>query len=311
MERIASLLPSTTEIACALGFEASLVGRSHECDFPPSVAALPALTAPKLDVAAASRAIDDRVKRLVRDGLSVYRVDAERLRQLAPSVILTQDQCQVCAASLSDVEEALREWLGARPRVVSLNPRSLDDVQGDLLRVAEALAAPERGRALVERFGQRVGAVGERSLRIRERPGVACIEWIDPLMTAGNWMPELVTLAGGRNLFGEAGHDSPWLDWATLRAADPDVIVLLPCGFDLPRTRRELPPLLAQPGWGELRAVRAGRVFLTDGNQYFNRPGPRLAESLEILAEILHPEEFPPLHRGPGWQPLQPEQGSE
>src|SRR5262245_27973013 len=202
MERIASLLPSTTEIACALGFEASLVGRSHECDHPPSVKALPALTAPKLDTAAPGRQIDDRVRELVRDGLSVYRVDAERLRQLAPSVILTQDQCEVCAASLSDVEEALRQWIGARPRVVSLNPRSLGDVEGDLLRVAEALGAPERGRALAADFTRRMDAVAERSLRIRERPSLACIEWIDPLMAAGNWMPELVTLAGGRNLFG-------------------------------------------------------------------------------------------------------------
>ncbi len=304
MERIASLLPSTTEIACALGFEASLVGRSHECDHPPSVAALPALTAPKLDTGAPGRQIDDRVKELVREGLSVYRVDAERLRQLQPSVILTQDQCEVCAASLSDVEEALREWIGSRPRVVSLRPRSLGDVQGDLLRVAESLGAPERGRALAVDFARYVDALAERCLRIRERPAVACIEWIDPLMAAGNWMPELVTLAGGRNLFGEVGHDSPWLDWETLRAADPDVIVLLPCGFDLARTRRELPPLLAQPGWPELRAVKTGRVFLSDGNQYFNRPGPRLTDSLDILAEILHPQEFAPTHRGSGWEPL-------
>ena len=171
--------------------------------------------------------------------------------------------------------------------------------------MAEALGAPERGRDLAERLAQRVAAVSERTQRIRERPSVACVEWIDPLMAAGNWMPELVALAGGGNLFGDPGSDSPWLDWETLRAADPDVIVVLPCGFDLPRTRAELPPLLAQPGWAELRAVENGRVYLTDGNQYFNRPGPRLAESLELLAEILHPDEFPPSHRGAGWQPLQ------
>ncbi len=305
MERIASLLPSTTEIACALGFEKSLVGRSHECDYPDSISHLPALTAPKLDPGGTSREIDDRVKQLVRDGLSVYRVDAERLRELAPSVILTQDQCEVCAASLADVEKALGEWIGARPKVVSLDPRTLGDVWGDMGRVAEALGAPERGRDLAERLAQRVAAVSERTQRIRERPSVACVEWIDPLMAAGNWMPELVALAGGRNLFGDPGSDSPWLDWETLRAADPDVIVVLPCGFDLPRTRAELPPLLAQPGWAELRAVENGRVYLTDGNQYFNRPGPRLAESLELLAEILHPDEFPPSHRGAGWQPLQ------
>jgi iron complex transport system substrate-binding protein len=216
MERIASLLPSTTEIACALGFEKNLVGRSHECDYPDSIRHLPTLTAPKLDPGGTSREIDDRVKQLVRDGLSVYRVDAERLRELAPSVILTQDQCEVCAASLADVEQALAEWIGVRPTVLSLNPRRLGDVWGDTQRVAEALGAPERGRVLAERLTQRVAAVSDRTQRIRKRPSVACIEWIDPLMAAGNWMPELVELAGGRNLFGDAGSHSPWLDWETL-----------------------------------------------------------------------------------------------
>ncbi len=304
MQRVASLLPSTTEIACALGFEDRLVARSHECDYPPGIERLPALTAPKLDPEASSRAIDDRVRQLVRDGLSVYRVDAERLRELAPSLILTQDQCEVCAASLSDVEAALAEWLGARPQIVSLDPRTLGDVWGDVTRVAAALGAPESGAALVEELAQRVGRVAERTLRLRDQPRVACVEWIDPLMAAGNWMPELVTLAGGQSLFGESGQHSPWLEWEALRAADPDVIVVLPCGFDLVRTRAEMPPLLDRPGWKQLRAVKRGRVVLTDGNQFFNRPGPRLAESLEILAEILHPDEFRPAHRGRGWEPL-------
>jgi iron complex transport system substrate-binding protein len=303
MERIASLLPSTTEIVCALGQGSALVGRSHECDYPPEVAALPALTEPKLDARATSRAIDDRVKELVRDGLSVYRVDAERLRALAPSVVLTQEQCEVCAASPKDVEAALCAWTGSRPRVVSLAPQTLGDVWGDLLTVANVLGVRERGEALAQELANRITHVSERTLRIRPRPRVAAIEWIDPLMAAGNWMPELVALAGGENVFGETGRHSPWLEWTALRAADPDVIVILPCGFDLARTRSELGPLAAQPGFGELRAVRKGRVYLTDGNQYFNRPGPRLVESLEILAEILHPDEFPARHRGTGWEP--------
>jgi len=303
MERIASLLPSATEIVCALGQASALVGRSHECDYPPEVAALPALTEPKLDARAASRAIDDRVKQLVREGLSVYCVDAERLRALAPSVVLTQEQCDVCAASPKDVEAALCAWTGSRPRVVSLAPQTLGDVWGDLLTVASALGVRERGEALALELANRITHVSERTLRIRPRPRVAAIEWIDPLMAAGNWMPELVALAGGTNLFGETGRHSPWLEWTALRAADPDVIVILPCGFDLARTRSELGPLAAQPGFSELRAVREGRVYLTDGNQYFNRPGPRLVESLEILAEILHPEEFPARRRGTGWEP--------
>jgi iron complex transport system substrate-binding protein len=303
MERIASLLPSTTEIVCALGQGASLVGRSHECDFPPEVAALPALTESKLDPRAASPAIDDRVKQLVREGLSIYRVDAERLRELAPSVVLTQDHCDVCAASPKDVEAALQDWTGGRPRVISLAPCTLADVWGDLVTVATALGVPERGEALAHELASRLTDVSERTLRIRPRPSVAAIEWTQPLMAAGNWMPELIALAGGRNSFGETGLHSPWLEWEALRAADPDVIVVLPCGFDLARTRREMAPLAASSGWSELRAVRAGRVFLTDGNQFFNRPGPRLVESLEILAEILHPEGFPARHRGTGWEP--------
>jgi len=243
------------------------------------------------------------VKQLVHEGLSVYRVDAERLRALAPSVVLTQDQCDVCAASPKDLEAALCAWTGGRPRVVSLAPQTLGDVWGDLVTVATALGIPERGEALAQELAYRITHVSERTLRIRPQPRVAAIEWIEPLMAAGNWMPELVALAGGTNLFGETGQHSSWLEWEALRAADPDVIVVLPCGFDLARTRHEMAPLAAQPGFGELRAVRAGRVFLTDGNQYFNRPGPRLVESLEILAEILHPAEFPAKHLGTGWQP--------
>ncbi len=304
MERIVSLLPSTTEIACALGFGAALVGRSHECDFPSEVTRLPVLTEPKLDADRPSREIDDRVKQLVRDGLSVYRVDAERLRELAPTVILTQDHCEVCAASLADVEKALRAWMGDRPHVVSLDPKTLGDVWDDIDRVASVLGAADRARALRESLSQRIGSVRSRTELLPSPPNVACVEWIDPLMAAGNWMPELVALAGGRSLFGEAGAHSPWLDWEALRASDPDVIVVLPCGFDLARTRAELPPLLAQPGWSDLRAVRSGRVFLVDGNRYMNRPGPRLVDSVEILAEILHPDQFPASHRGDGWERL-------
>jgi len=289
--RIASLLPSMTEIACALGFLPNLVGRSHECDFPSEVAQLPVCTAPKCSLEGSSREIDERVRSLVAEGLSVYRVDAELLRALAPDVVLTQDQCAVCAASLQDVEAALCAWLDARPRLVSLAPATLADVIGDVVRVADALGAPERGRGLRSLLEGRIARIAERSAGSR-RPTVACIEWTDPLMAAGNWLPELVARAGGESLFGEAGKHSRFMDWEELRAADPEVIVALPCGFDLARTRREMKPLVAQSGWRELSAVRAGRVYLTDGNAYFNRPGPRMAESLEILAEILHPELF-------------------
>jgi iron complex transport system substrate-binding protein len=267
------------------------------------VAALPVLTEAKLDARAPSRAIDDRVRELVAEGLSIYRVDAERLRALAPSVVLTQEQCEVCAASPRDLEAALAQWLGARPRIVSLSPRTLGDVWGDLVTVADALGDAPRGEALARSLADRIAEVAERTLRLRPRPRVAAIEWTDPLMAAGNWMPELVALAGGANLFGDTGRHSPWLEWEALKGADPDAIVVLPCGFDLARTRAEMAPLAARPGFAALRAVREGRVFLADGSQYFNRPGPRLVDSLEILAEMLHPGEFPARHRGAGWEP--------
>jgi iron complex transport system substrate-binding protein len=299
--RVVSLLPSATEIVAALGFADRLVGRSHECDFPAAVAHLPALTSSKLDAEGTSYAIDQRLRGIVQEGLAVYRVDGERLRALAPDVIVTQDQCEVCAVSLKDVETAVCAWTDHAARIVSLSPAALGDVWADLARVAAALGAPERGESLVGALEARVAAIAACASAAPDRPRVACVEWIEPLMAAGNWMPELVTLAGGVNLFGEAGRHSPWLDWADLRAADPDVILVAPCGFDIARGRRDLPALEALPGWSGLRAVRAGRVCIADGNQYFNRPGPRLVESLEILAEILHPAECRYGHEGAGW----------
>ena len=306
--RVVSLLPSTTEIACALGAREALVGRSHECDFPPGVETLPALTAPKLDASAPSAVIDGRVKQLVARGLSVYEVDAAKLRALEPDVILTQTHCEVCAASRADVEAALAEWLGAKPAVVALEPATLGDVWRDFYRVAEALGVPERGRALAAEATDRISTLGERAAAAAQRDGrprVACIEWIEPLMAAGNWVPELISLAGGASVFGQAGQHSPWLELDALVAADPDAAVVMPCGFDLARTRSEIPPLAARPEFRALRCVREGRTHLVDGHQYFNRPGPRLVESAEILAEILHPDAFASTHRGAAWEPLE------
>jgi iron complex transport system substrate-binding protein len=298
---IVSLIASATEIVCALGFEDHLVGRSHECDHPPSVKALPSCTKPKFDVHGSSAEIDQRVKSTVRESLSVYHVEEELLRALEPDVIVTQSQCEVCAVSLREVERAVCSWLLKCPAIVSLNPDSLADVWADIERVALALDAHERGRELIEHLQGRMRAIAQRN-RALSRPTVACIEWVDPLMAAGNWMPELVDMAGGVNVFGTPGKHSPWMTFEQLVAADPDVIVLLPCGFDLARTREDLPLLAARPEWPRLTAVQAGQVFLTDGNQFFNRPGPRLVESLEILAEMLHPEAFAFGHEGIGWE---------
>jgi iron complex transport system substrate-binding protein len=300
--RVVSLIASATEMVCALGCEPLLVGRSHECDFPASVKRLPKLTEPKFPTDGSSAQIDERVKEILRSALSVYRVDAVALDAVRPDVIITQSQCAVCAVSLRDVEEAVCTLVESQPRIVSLEPNSLADVFNDLLRVADALGVRARGEALCANLGGRIDEIAERARALAApRPRVACIEWVDPLMAAGNWMPTLVDLAGGQSIFGEAGKHSPLMTWEALVASDPDVIIALPCGYDLERTREDMLLLVAQPEWRELRAVRERRVYVTDGNQYFNRPGPRLVDSLEILGEILHPREFAFGHRGRGW----------
>lgn len=301
MPRIISLIPSATEIICALGFEADLVGRSHECDYPASVLTLPALTEAKLDLNGSSREIDDRVKAVLQDATSVYRVDSDLLDSLQPDVIVTQAMCEVCAVSLSEVQRVTRECLTTPAELVSLEPNALEDVFADVMRVAEALDAPERGTAAVSAMRERMNTIAAQASTLEHKPTIALVEWIDPLMAGGNWMPELVEMAGGVTLFGVAGQHSPWIEWDELWASDPDRIIILPCGFDIARARSEMPPLVNQPGWSTLRAVREGQVYLTDGNQYFNRPGPRLAESLEILAEIFHPDVFHFGHEGSGW----------
>ena len=301
MPRIVSLIPSATEIICALGFEDSLVGRSHECDYPPSVLQLPALTEPKLDLNGNSREINDRVKAVLQDATSVYRVHSELLDELHPDIIVTQAMCEVCAVSLSEVQRVTRECLTTPAELISLEPNTLADVLADIERVAQALGAPERGEATIAALRERMDTIAAQASALSDQPTVAIIEWIDPLMAGGNWMPELVQMAGGVNLFGVAGQHSPWMEWDDLWASDPDRIVILPCGFDIERSRAEMTPLVQQPGWSTLRAVRTGQVYITDGNQYFNRPGPRLAESLEILAEIFHPDVFSFEHEGTGW----------
>jgi iron complex transport system substrate-binding protein len=287
--RVVSLIASATEIVCALGRGDWLVGRSHECDYPPAVARLPALTAPKFKVEGSSGEIDRRVRNIVRDGLSVYRVDADALGALAPDLIVTQDHCDVCAVSLRDVEEAVCRWTDRRVEILSLRPDCLADAYADIGRVGRALAAEAPGAGLVAGMEQRLRALAVQPVR-RRRPRVAFIEWVEPLMAGGNWMPELIEAAGGHNLFGVAGKPSHWMSWDELVAADPEVIIVAPCGFGLDRCRAELPLLQAKPGWTEIDAVLNGRVFFADGNAYFNRPGPRLADSGEILAQMLHGE---------------------
>ena len=305
MHRIVTLLPSATEIVCALGFEAQLVGRSHECDYPPAVVRLPVLTSPKFNSEGSSAEVDQRVKKILAEALSVYRVDVELLRSLKPDVIVTQSQCEVCAVSLREVEQAAADWVdGPPPRLVSLSPSSLGHVMADIERVGAELRSSQRAMNLTDELRRRMTTIEAQAAMATRRLTVGCIEWLEPLMAAANWMPELVIMAGGENLFGDAGQHSPAIKFDHLLEKDPDVIVLMPCGFNMERTATELDALTSQPGWARLKAVREQRVYLTDGNQYFNRPGPRIVESLEILAEILHPQIFHFGHEGVGWRRL-------
>lgn len=294
--RIVSLIPSATEIVAALGYGDFLVGRSHECDHPAAVAALPICTEPKFDPNGSSAEIHGRVTALLASALSVYRVKTEVLAALRPTHIITQAQCEVCAVSLGDVEKAVTDLVAAgrsdQPpiQVVSLQPMCLGDVWADMARVAVALAGTAAGAPLAEKaiapLKARLRAISPRA-KAPIRPKIACIEWTEPLMAAGNWVPELVALAGGDDCFGKAGAHSDWMSWADLAAADPDIIVVMPCGYDLSQTQQATEEMSANPAWSQLSAVKSNQVYLTDGNQYFNRPGPRLVESYEILSEII------------------------
>jgi iron complex transport system substrate-binding protein len=298
--RIVSLIASATEIVASLEMGRQLVGRSHECDYPPDVVSLPACSEPKIDIHGSSREIDERVKSLAGEAISVYRVFPDLLRELRPTHIITQTQCEVCAVSLKDVEAAMAQIIGQQPKIVALAPMCLDDLWTDIRHVGQSLGIAPRADEVLRRLQSELETISAR-VADAERPSIACVEWIDPLMSAGNWVPELVELAGGRNLLGQAGKHSPWLNWDELLACDADVIAVMPCGFDIDRTRHEMSALTDDPRWRTLRAVRENRVYLTDGNQFFNRPGPRLVESARILAEILHPDLCGNSLEGAGW----------
>ncbi|MGI8936055.1 MAG: cobalamin-binding protein [Phormidesmis sp.] len=304
--RIVSLIPSATEIVAALGYGEFLVGRSHECDFPESVRDLPICTEPKFDPVGTSSEIHERVSNLLREALSVYRVKTAVLADLKPTHIITQAQCEVCAVSLSDVEQAVKQLVSSADsaadiQVISLQPERLADVWTDMERVAAALDASAVGqstaKSVIERLQARLQTVETKS-----HPTIACIEWTEPLMAAGNWVPELVTLAGGKSCFGKAGAHSDWMSWAELTAADPDIIIVMPCGYDLEQTRQATAEMAAHAEWPQLKAAQTSRVYVTDGNQYFNRPGPRLVESGEILAEIIQGKPVAKDRQPAGWE---------
>lgn len=293
--RIVSLLPAATEWVCAFGGENDLVGRSHECDAPSSVRALPAVTRPAYESGGDSAAIDRTVQTRLHDGLSLYDVDLERLRDLEPDLILTQAQCAVCAVSLPQLQAELADWTDTAPELFSMEPMTLKAALDVALRLGRKIGRAESAMRFIGRQERWLKALRTR-IGVDRRtdpemlPTVACIEWMEPLMTAGHWMPDVADMAGARSVLAEKGAPSRTVDWADLRAADPDVMAVMPCGFALEETIRDLHYLTGRDGWGDLRAVRSGRVVLFNGDAYFNRPGPRIYRSIELLAAAVHPK---------------------
>ena len=284
--RIISLISSATEIISALGQKKNLVGISHECDYPKDIQGLPVCTIPRFDISGSSLQIDRDVKSLIQNALSVYRINENILKELKPDIIITQSQCDVCAVSEKDVENALEHILGINPLIISLQPKDLGDIGEDIKFVANSIGVPNEGAELSEKFERQLEKL-KYFKRIKNKPTIACLEWIEPLMYAGNWVPQMVEIAGGVNLFGQSGKHSSWSEYDTLIKSNPDKIILMPCGYDLNKTRSEIKPLLELSDWGMLKAVKTNNIFITDGNQYFNRPGPRLIDSIKILIEII------------------------
>jgi iron complex transport system substrate-binding protein len=291
-KKIISLLPSATEIVCALGYESQLVGRSHECDFPESVKDLPVCSKAKLTNALSSKEIDTNVKRILTEALSLYEIDIEKIRSLAPDIIITQDQCKVCAVNLDDVRNSLQDIIGKEIELISLHPDSLEDILNDIILIAEKIGMKERGIELAEELTERYELVQHKVKFVKNRQKVLCIEWLEPLMAAGNWTPELIEIAGGDFVLSEKHKHSPWLKWEQIVAEDPDMIIIAPCGFTIERTLQETHLLTEQKEWNELKAVKNNKVFIADGNYYFNRSGPRIIDTIEILAEIIQANQF-------------------
>jgi len=291
--RICSLLPGATEIAFALGLGDDVVGVTHECDYPAEARQKPVVVRGLIDSnRMTSLEIDRWVSERMRSNQGLYMIDEERLREAAPDVILTQGLCDVCAIDYNDVVSAA-ETLAKKPKIVSLTPNCLTDVLDDVARVGEATGQRDKAERVIRHLEQRISAVRDRAAQLSTRPRVACLEWFDPIYAAGHWVPEMVELVGGRDVLGQKGEPSAKIDWNKVVELAPDVIVLMPCGFDVPRTLREAAGLKQLEGWHDLPAVKTVNVFAVNGHAFFSRPGPRLVDGLELLAHIIHPGIFP------------------
>jgi len=301
-KKIVTLIPSATEIVAFLGEKEFIIGRSHECDYPKDLNKIPKLTSPKINVDGTSEQIHEQINVILEKSLSVYKVDIEKLKKLNPDFIVTQSHCEVCAVSFSEVERIAKEHLGNNTKIISLQPNTLKEVFDDIKRVAKDLGVvSDNNNQLIKNLETRLKNIKNKTEKYK-KPKIACIEWINPLMAAGNWIPEMVHFAGGEDIFGKIGKDSHWIEFNEIKKQNPDIIIFIPCGFDLKKTNDEAEYLLnSDTLWHDLKAFKDKKLFITDGNQYFNRPGPRLIESLEIFAEIIHPELFNFGHKNKGW----------
>lgn len=292
--RIVSLLSSATEIAFELGLGPQLVGISHECDFPSEIRGLPVVSETRINPLASAEIINRSVQEMVSKGLSIYQVKTELLEKLAPDLILTQNQCDVCAVSLSDVEKAVQGITKKNTRICSLFPFALDDLCKDFRKVGELTGREQEAEDLVTRFWIRLNQVNAKAgTHLKYRPKVLALEWLDPAIVAGSWLPELITLAGGDPLIVDGPKPFKKVAWEELQSLNPDAVIVFPCGWSLERTLQEMNSEKVKKELLKLPASKEGRIFACDGNQFFNRPGPRIADSLEMLGAILWPEKFP------------------
>ena len=303
LTKIVTLIPSATEIVAFLGQKNSIIGRSHECDYPNDLSHIAKLTSPKIDIAGSSGNINKQINAILENSLSVYKVNVEKLKELKPDFIITQAHCEVCAVSFSEVENIVNKHLNQKTKIISLQPNTLNDVFNDIKRVAKDLNIEnESNNKLIKNLIIRQKKIKNLSTIQKQKPSVACIEWIDPLMIAGNWIPEMVEIAGGTNILGKSGVNSHWIKFEEIIVQNPEIIIFMPCGFNIEKTKKELDSYIKKNNSiHSLKAYKNHKLFVVDGNQFFNRPGPRLIESLEIFAEIIHPNIFDFEHKGIGW----------
>ena len=290
--RIVSLIPSATEIVYALGYGRNLVGRSHSCDYPDGVLDLPECTFPSFDIEGTSEEIDQRVVELKTNNEPLYFIEDEVLRSLDPDIILTQVQCDVCAVSFEDVKRLMISWSDFKGKVSSLTAMDLGGIYGDINRVGEVIGDRGKAEEVIWELRDQMGSLSRKAKGINYRPRVVCVEWIEPMMVAANWVPELLEMAGVEGLFGVAGEHSYRMGWERVVESDPDVLIFMVCGYSLQKTKEEMGVLVGQESWSSLKAVKNDQVFLVNGQNFFNRPAPSVKESLEILLEMIYRDDF-------------------